>query len=82
MRCLGFKGGTGTFSRVIMIGELTYTVGVLAQVNFGAKRNLTIAGVPVGIELKDTLSGRCKLFCVNEKAPFGSARTKRGRTGR
>ena len=23
--------------------------------------------------------GRCKLFCVNEKAPFGSARTKRVR---
>jgi D-aminopeptidase len=31
-------------------------VGVLVQSNFGGKRNLKIAGVPVGIELKDTLN--------------------------
>lgn len=56
MRCLGFKGGIGTSSRVIRIKESTYTVGVMVQSNFGAKRNLTIAGVPVGRELKDTLN--------------------------
>jgi D-aminopeptidase len=51
MMCLGFKGGTGTASRVIHVGDSTYTVGVLVQSNFGAKKNLTIAGVPVGMEL-------------------------------
>jgi len=56
MMCLGFKGGTGTSSRVLKIKDSTYTVGVLVQSNFGAKRNLTIAGVPVGKELKDTLN--------------------------
>jgi L-aminopeptidase/D-esterase-like protein len=56
MMCLGFKGGTGTASRVFKIKDSTYTVGVLVQANFGAKRNLTIAGVPVGRELKDTLN--------------------------
>ena len=56
MMCLGFKGGTGTSSRVVKIKDSTYTVGVLVQSNFGAKRNLTIAGVPVGRELKDTLN--------------------------
>jgi L-aminopeptidase/D-esterase-like protein len=56
MRCLGFKGGTGTSSRVVKIKDSTYTVGVLVQSNFGGKRNLKIAGVPVGIELKDTLN--------------------------
>jgi D-aminopeptidase len=56
MMCLGFKGGTGTASRVIKIKDSTYTVGVLVQSNFGAKRNLTIAGVPVGRELKDTMN--------------------------
>lgn len=56
MMCLGFKGGTGTSSRVVKIKDSTYTIGVLVQSNFGAKRNLTIAGVPVGIELKDTLN--------------------------
>ena len=55
MMCLGFKGGTGTSSRVIKIKDSSYTLGVLVQSNFGAKRNLTIAGVPVGEELKDTL---------------------------
>jgi len=56
MMCLGFKGGTGTSSRVVKIKDSTYTVGVLVQSNFGGKRNLKIAGVPVGLELKDTLN--------------------------
>ncbi len=60
MMCLGFKGGTGTSSRVFKIKDSTYTVGVLVQANFGAKRNLTIAGVPVGRELKDTLNYELK----------------------
>lgn len=56
MMCLGFKGGTGTASRVVKIKDSTYTVGVLVQSNFGGKRNFTIAGVPIGRELKDTLN--------------------------
>ncbi|QHT71420.1 P1 family peptidase [Rhodocytophaga rosea] len=56
MNCLGFKGGTGTSSRVVNIGDSTYTLGVLVQANFGGKNNFTIAGVPVGKELKDTLN--------------------------
>lgn len=55
MMCLGFKGGTGTASRVITINNKQYTVGVLVQSNFGRRANLTIAGVPVGKELMDTL---------------------------
>lgn len=60
MMCLGFKGGSGTSSRVIKIKDSTYTIGVWVQSNFGAKRNLTIAGVPVGRELKDTLNYELK----------------------
>ena len=56
MMCFGFKGGTGTASRVLKIKDSTYTIGVLVQSNFGSKKNLSIAGVPVGIELKDTLN--------------------------
>jgi len=56
MMCLGFKGGIGTSSRVLTIKDSTYTVGVLVQSNFGWKGNLTIAGVPVGRELMDTLN--------------------------
>src|SRR6188768_1975378 len=60
MMCLGFKGGSGTSSRVIKIRDSTYTLGVFVQSNFGRKRNLTIAGVPVGKELIDTLNNEFK----------------------
>jgi len=45
--CYGWKGGIGTSSRRVRQprGDHEYTVGVLAQTNFGG--NLTIAGVPV-----------------------------------
>jgi L-aminopeptidase/D-esterase-like protein len=61
MMCLGFKGGTGTSSRIVKIKDSTYTVGVLVQANFGRKPSLTIAGVPVGRELLDTLNNELKL---------------------
>lgn len=61
MMCLGFKGGTGTASRVVKIFDSTYTLGVLVQTNFGRKASLTIAGVPVGKELMDTLNNELKL---------------------
>ncbi len=41
--CYGWKGGIGTASRTL--ARTGYTVGVLAQTNFGG--NLTIAGVPI-----------------------------------
>jgi D-aminopeptidase len=72
MVCLGFKGGTGTASRVFKIKESTYTLGVLVQSNFGAKRNLTIAGVPVGQELKDTLNYEFKAAPSYRKEGDGS----------
>ncbi len=53
MFTLGFKGGTGTASRVFQINDSTYTLGAIVQANFGAKYNLSIAGVPVGKELQD-----------------------------
>ena len=48
MICYGFKGGTGTASRVLAKEDGGYTVGVLVQCNCGRRPQLTIAGVPVG----------------------------------
>ena len=48
-----FKGGTGTSSRQVSIGDDTYHVGVLVQSNFGAREDLNILGVPVGQHLQD-----------------------------
>ena len=53
MTCLGFKGGIGTASRVLTTDEGGFTVGVLVQCNFGSRRDLRIAGVPVGEEISD-----------------------------
>ncbi|MFP3598545.1 P1 family peptidase [Chryseobacterium sp. SIMBA_029] len=61
MMCLGFKGGTGTSSRIVKIGNSAYTVGALVQTNFGRKESLTIAGVPVGKELENTVGSELKL---------------------
>jgi D-aminopeptidase len=45
MSCLGFKGGIGTSSRVTPAG---HTVAVLLLTNFGERKRLTVAGVPIG----------------------------------
>ena len=55
MRCHGFKGGTGTASRKLPDAAGGYTVGVLVQCNYGQRRLLHVAGVPVGREIPDLL---------------------------
>ena len=52
----GFKSGIGTASRIIPYPDgVDYTLGVLVQSNFGYRDLLTIAGVPVGMEITDLL---------------------------
>ncbi|HET6778457.1 MAG TPA: P1 family peptidase [Gemmatimonadales bacterium] len=51
MLCNGFKGGIGTSSRVLPPESGGFTLGVLVQCNYGSRRGLRIAGVPVGEEL-------------------------------
>lgn len=51
MICYQFKGGIGTSSR--KSGD--YTVGVLVQANFGLRRQLRVAGVPVGVEITEDI---------------------------
>jgi L-aminopeptidase/D-esterase-like protein len=53
MVCHRFKGGIGTSSRRLDPGDGGYTLGVLVQANYGRRRSLTIAGVPVGREIAD-----------------------------
>jgi D-aminopeptidase len=57
MVCNGFKGGTGTASRKLSAEAGGYTVGVLVQCNYGAARQLRVAGIPVAREM--TLQPRC-----------------------
>jgi len=43
-----FKAGTGTASRQIAVGSVTYTVAALVQANYGQRDWFTVLGVPVG----------------------------------
>jgi D-aminopeptidase len=52
MICNGFKGGTGTSSRVLDAQSGGYTVGVLVQCNYGRPPQLRIAGIPVVREMR------------------------------
>lgn len=56
----GFKGGTGTSSRLLAKDEGGYTVGVLVQANYGRRDLLRVAGVPVGREITDLMPERGK----------------------
>ncbi len=55
MMAHGFKGGTGTSSRVLDAKNGGYTVGVLVQANYGSRQLFQVAGVPVGREIKDLM---------------------------
>ncbi len=70
MVCLGFKGGIGTASRVLTAAEGGYTVGVLVQCNFGLRRDLRIAGVPVGEEITDLTA------CIAGSGPVSAGRRR------
>jgi L-aminopeptidase/D-esterase-like protein len=53
MNCYGYKGGSGTSSRMIGYTGHQYAVGVFVQANFGSRHELTVTGVPVGTQLTD-----------------------------
>jgi D-aminopeptidase len=65
MTLFGFKGGTGTSSRVVAIEDHTWTVGVLVQGNFGQVSQLLVDGVPVGLRLTEE---RAALLAQQEQA--------------
>jgi D-aminopeptidase len=46
--CYGWKGGIGGASRVLPGNLGGYTLGALVQSNFGNRKDLVLAGVPVG----------------------------------
>jgi L-aminopeptidase/D-esterase-like protein len=47
MMLYGMKGGSGTASRVVKHGDDSYTVGAFVQANFGLRKDLMIAGIPM-----------------------------------
>ncbi|MBX2967548.1 MAG: P1 family peptidase [Cyclobacteriaceae bacterium] len=78
----GFKAGIGTASRVLPKASGGYTVGVLAQTNFGGV--LQVDGAPVGEELKkyflsgqvENADGSCMIVVATD-APLDSRNLER-----
>ena len=71
MVCHGFKGGIGTASRKLPAEQGGYTVGVLVQCNYGVRRDLRIAGVPVGEEIPDLTA------CIASDRPLPPTSSRR-----
>ena len=46
--CLGWKGGIGTASRVLLEEQGGFTLGALVQTNFGGREDLLVQGLPAG----------------------------------
>ena len=81
--CYGWKGGIGTSSRRLASDRGGYTVGVLAQTNFGG--NMTIGGVPIYKSLQppsrraasvDSADGSCMLVVATD-APLDARDLRR-----
>lgn len=82
MRCMGYKSGVGTASRVTAAGHV---LGLLVVPNFGFPGDLLIAGVPVGRELlaapgraevKSEGRGSC-VFVLATDAPLSAVDLRR-----
>jgi D-aminopeptidase len=77
-----FKGGIGTASRRVPIAQISYTLGVLVQTNFGG--NLTMDGVSIGKELGRKVSrssaeaeaGSCMIVVATD-APLDARQLRR-----
>jgi D-aminopeptidase len=82
MICLGFKGGIGTASRKLSDRRGGFTIGALVQCNFGERRLLRIAGVPVGQEItepQECYAGPdVDSAHAAERCPAGAARGDQG----
>jgi len=83
--CFGFKGGIGTSSRVLPVSLGGYTIGVLAQTNYGGI--LEIDGVQVGQQLhkhafiehvqkNENVDGSCMMVVITD-APLDSRNLER-----
>ena len=87
MLCQGFKGGTGTSSRVVKGFGLAdadgnaqpkdYTIGVLVQANYGRIRDFRVAGVPVGRIIMEQREKEADEATLSQQAQIEAAKDKK-----
>ena len=72
MTCHDLKGGIGSSSRIIEIGEKKFTLGVLALTNHGSLKDLTVFGENIGMEIEQKIKedtpdeGSCILILATD----------------
>lgn len=72
MTCHDLKGGIGSSSRLIPIGDQAYTLGILALTNHGSLTDLTIDGENIGMEIEQKIredtpdEGSCILILATD----------------
>jgi D-aminopeptidase len=71
MICHGFKGGTGTSSRQVETSFGKFIVGVLVQANYGDRKEMRLAGLPIGQELLEVF-----LPTYNETSPSSAPKER------
>lgn len=82
MSCYELKGGIGSASRVIEIGNKTYTLGVMVLTNFGLKQDLVINGIKAGriidnsLPIDESEKGSC-IIIVATDIPLSHRQLKR-----
>lgn len=87
MICQGFKGGTGTSSRVVNgfdqpdsegnAKPRNYTVGVLVQANYGRLRDFRVTGAPVGRIIMDEHEEEGDEAALRQQAAVEQAKDKK-----
>lgn len=55
MTCHDLKGGIGSSSRIVEIGEERFTIGVLVLTNHGCLKDLTIDGKNIGMDIEQQI---------------------------
>ena len=82
MTCHDLKGGIGSASRIVEIGEERFTVGVLVLTNHGSLRDLTVGGENIGADIERQIredtpdEGSC-IMIVATDLPVTSRQLKR-----
>ncbi len=81
MSCYAWKGGIGTSSRIVQIGDARYNLGTLVLTNHGDWDELRVDGVPVGSILGDPEVNRMTqgsiVMVVGTDAPLDSRQVGR-----
>lgn len=83
MSCYQFKGGIGSASRLVAVGERTYVLATLVLSNFGEMGDFTLNGQPTGAEAKKIVEaerlreqGSCIVLIATD-APMTARQLKR-----